>query len=95
MDNNINNISDLAKYIYGAMTYKNMFISNESVAMLEDIATDYCITKKTISNLIDTTFNRYRKNPNFDYIAFMYYGLIIRGKETSAKRIKAKDERDY
>lgn len=95
MDNNINNISELARFIYGAMSYRNMFVCNDDVAMLEDIATDYCITKKTISNLIGTAFARYRKNPNFDYVTFMYYGLIIRGKEESAKRLKAKSERDY
>lgn len=90
-----NNYSELAKYIYGAMKYKDLPVSNEDVAVLEDVANDYCVKKIYITNLINTASYKHKKNPNFDYIAFIYYGLIIKGKDSSAKRVRTKHTYRY
>lgn len=78
--------NDLTKFIYGAMTFSNLPASNEQVKEIEDVARDYCVPRTIIKKILVLASARKKVMPNFDYVKYIKWELLLAGKEISGKR---------
>lgn len=77
--------SDLAKFIYGKFRKFNLPVNDEIAQDIEQVANDYFISKDMLIEVIQRASKRYENNNNFNYYAYIVYGLIDYGKEKSVR----------